>query len=67
MTIILNDKPHEVAEGTSLAAFIENLGLPPQGIAVAISYEVIPKEHWAEMILTDRLELMLIQAVSGGQ
>ncbi|MDR0687850.1 MAG: sulfur carrier protein ThiS [Prevotellaceae bacterium] len=66
MTVILNDKPHEVAEGTSLAAFIENLGLKQRGIAVAINYEVVPKDRWAETILSDRTELMLIQAVSGG-
>jgi sulfur carrier protein len=66
MTILLNNKPHEVMEGTSLASFIESLGLQPQGIAVAIDYEVIPKEQWTETILSDRLELMLIHAVSGG-
>ncbi|MDR2765065.1 MAG: sulfur carrier protein ThiS [Tannerella sp.] len=66
MTILLNDKPYEVAEGTSLAAFVERLGLQPQGIAVAIHYEVVPKDRWADTILSDRLELMLIHAVSGG-
>ncbi|MDR2057520.1 MAG: sulfur carrier protein ThiS [Dysgonamonadaceae bacterium] len=66
ITITLNDKPHEVAEDMSLAAFIESLGLKPQGIAVAINYEVIPRDQWTDTILSDRLELMLIQAVSGG-
>jgi sulfur carrier protein len=66
MTIILNDKPYETPEGTSLVTFIESLGLKQHGIAVAIDYEVIPKDQWAETILSDKLELMLIQAVSGG-
>jgi sulfur carrier protein len=66
MTIFLNDKPHDAAAGTSLAAFVESLGLQPQGIAVAINYEVIPKEQWADTMLADRMELMLIHAVSGG-
>ncbi|MDR3340467.1 MAG: sulfur carrier protein ThiS [Candidatus Symbiothrix sp.] len=66
MNITLNDKSYEVVEGTSLAAFIESLGLKPEGIAVAVDYEVVPKDQWAETILSDRLELMLIQAVSGG-
>jgi sulfur carrier protein len=66
MTILLNDKSYEVTDGTSLAAFIESLGLKPQGIAVAVDYEVIPKDCWEETILSDRLKLMLIQAVSGG-
>ncbi|MDR1342890.1 MAG: sulfur carrier protein ThiS [Prevotellaceae bacterium] len=66
MTILLNDKPYEAAEKTSLAAFVESLGIARQGIAVAIGYEVVPKELWDETILSDRMELMLIQAVSGG-
>jgi sulfur carrier protein len=66
MTVILNDKPYEAPEDVSLATFIESLGLKQQGIAVAINYEVIPKDRWAETILSDRLELMLIHAVSGG-
>ncbi|MDR0415575.1 MAG: sulfur carrier protein ThiS [Prevotellaceae bacterium] len=66
MTILLNSKPYEAAEGTSLAAFVESLGLQPQGIAIAIGSEVIPRERWAETVLSDRLELMLIHAVSGG-
>ncbi|MDR1884529.1 MAG: sulfur carrier protein ThiS [Prevotella sp.] len=66
MTVLLNDKEHEAPEGTSLAAFIASLGLKQQGIAVAIDYEVVPKSQWADTILSDRLELMLIHAVSGG-
>jgi sulfur carrier protein len=66
MTVLLNDKEYEAPEGTSLAAFIASLGLKRQGIAVAIDYEVVPKDRWEETILSDRLELMLIQAVSGG-
>ncbi|MDR2040716.1 MAG: sulfur carrier protein ThiS [Tannerella sp.] len=66
MTIILNDKPYETDEGMSLAAFIERLGLRPQGIAVAIDYEVVPRDRWADTILSDHMELMLIHAVSGG-
>ena len=66
MIIKLNDKEHKVEEGTTLASFIENLGLKTQGIAIAINYEVIPKNDWAKTILSDNLELMLVQAVSGG-
>jgi sulfur carrier protein len=66
MKVILNDKPYDVAEGTSLAAFVESLGLKPQGIAVAIDYEVVPRERWGDTMLSDCLELMLIHAVSGG-
>jgi sulfur carrier protein len=66
MDVILNDETYTVAENTSLAAFIESLGLKPEGIAIAVNYEVVPKEQWTKTILTDKMELMLIHAVSGG-
>jgi sulfur carrier protein len=66
MTIRLNDKDYEVEEGISLATFIEDIGLKSQGIAIAVNYEVISKRKWEETILYDKMELMLIHAVSGG-
>ena len=66
MKIKLNDQYHEVEDGPSLASFIESIELKPNGIAVAINFEVVPKDKWAETFLSDRLELMLIHAVSGG-
>lgn len=66
MEIILNDKPYAVKDSTTLAAFVESLELKPEGIAIAINYDVIPKDRWAKTVLTDKMELMLIHAVSGG-
>jgi sulfur carrier protein len=66
MEVILNDKPYTVEENTTLAAFVESLKLKPEGIAIAVNYNVVPKDQWAKTILTDKMELMLIHAVSGG-
>lgn len=66
MKIKLNEKTYDVAEGTTLAKFLEELNIKPQGIAVAINYCVVPKNKWSETVLTDKLEMMLIHAVSGG-
>lgn len=66
MILILNDKSYEVADNITLAAFLESLEIKPHGIAIAIQNQVIPKNKWAETILTDKQELMLIHAVSGG-
>lgn len=66
MIVKLNDVRHEVAEGVSLAAFLERLGIQSKGVAVAIDYQVIPKDEWEAFVLTDGQELMLIHAVSGG-
>ena len=66
MIVKLNDKPYEVAEGTTLDRFIESLEIPLQGVAVAIDYEVIPKNNWPETKLADGMTFMMIHAVSGG-
>jgi len=66
MTVKLNDKPYEIAPGTTLGTFIESLDVPLQGIAIAIDYEVVPKSLWHETPLSDGMALMMIHAVSGG-
>ena len=64
--ITLNEKPYELAAHTSVANFIASLELPTKGIAVAINYEVVPKEQWEAVQLADGNELMIVHAVSGG-
>jgi len=66
MTIILNDKPYEISEGTTLEMFIKTLDIQLQGVAIAVNFEVIPKNEWNETILEEGMALMLIHAVSGG-
>lgn len=66
MIIRLNDKTYNVEDEITLETFIDSLAISKQGIAIAIGYQVIPKSKWKETILTDGIELMLIQAVSGG-
>jgi len=66
MIIKLNDKKYEVATGITLEQFIESLNIQLQGIAIALDYEVIPKALWSETQLKEDMELMMIQAVSGG-
>ena len=66
MVIQFNEKLHEAEEGVSLGKFIESLDIQLQGIAVAINYEVIPKNEWHKTTLKDGMALMMIHAVSGG-
>lgn len=66
MIVKLNNKIYETESGTTLQTFIESLGIKPAGIAIAIDYEVVPRELWSTTILSDGVELLLIHAVSGG-
>lgn len=66
MIITLNDKPHELPEGASLADFVAGLGLADGGVAVAIEGSVVPRADWPSTRLADGQKLILIHAVSGG-
>ena len=66
MNIEVNNTAHEVAEGTSLAAFVESMGVQPLGVAVAIDMEIVPKGQWESTMLADGMKLLLIRAASGG-
>lgn len=66
MVVKLNDKSYEVTQDTTLDMFIRSLDIQLQGVAIAIDYEVIQKNQWTSIKLKDGMELMMIQAVSGG-
>ncbi len=60
--IFLNGSIHLVPESMSVEELIESLGLPKNGIALAINSEVIAKSGWSERSLSpqDRVELLTI-------
>lgn len=66
MNILINSKPLEVKEGSSLADLAVQLELPKDGIAIAIDYKVVPRSIWGSTILEENIELMVLEAVSGG-
>ncbi len=66
MHIIVNGNPRELAEGASMAALIEALGLSGQRLAVEVNEELVPRSRFDEHRLAagDRVEI--IRAVGGG-
>ncbi|MDR2791784.1 MAG: sulfur carrier protein ThiS [Tannerellaceae bacterium] len=73
-TVRLNGTAYEVSTGETMADFLQRVrkgetavsGNWWEGIAVAVNYEVVPREQWAQFVLTEGMEMMLIHAVSGG-
>lgn len=67
MEIHVNDKPHQIAEATTIQALLHQLNLPSQqGIAVAINQEIIPKADWEQIQLHAQDKVMIITATQGG-
>lgn len=64
--IQLNGEPREVPAGTTIVALVRLLGAPPEGVAVALNGEVIPRAHHATRTLLAGDEVEVIRAVGGG-
>jgi sulfur carrier protein len=66
MTITLNGESCELAEQTTLVAFIESRTGGTRGSAVVVDDEVVPRGAWADYRLRDGQRVELITAVQGG-
>jgi sulfur carrier protein len=68
MTVIVNGRPAEVADGETVAGLLASLGHAPggPGIAVALNGEVVPRGQWASTGLDDQDRLEVLGASQGG-
>lgn len=66
MTIELNGAPHELAEGTSVAALLTAVTGSTRGSAAVVDGEVVPRSQWHGYLLRDGQTVELITAVQGG-
>jgi sulfur carrier protein len=67
VTVRVNDKPHTVADRTTLTQLLAGLGLSAaQGVAVAINDAVVPRSSWEEHCLAEGDQVLVIQATQGG-
>ena len=66
MTITVNGEARDLADGTTLDALLETLGVRRDGTAVALNDDVVPRAQHAGVALRagDRLEFIV--AVAGG-
>jgi sulfur carrier protein len=68
MTIHVNGKPTDVADGTTVAELLGTLDVPPEGrgVAVAVDAEVVPRGAWGDHVLRDGEHVEVVAAVQGG-
>ena len=62
----VNGEPHEIAPGTTLAVLLSQLGVPSDGVAVAVNERVVPRARFAEHVLGAGDAVEIIRAVAGG-
>ncbi len=65
MKIFVNAKETDT-QATTLAALVESLGMPAQGVAAAIDMRMVPRTAWAETPLAEGAKVTIIKAACGG-
>ena len=67
MEVFINQQSYLLPENSTLAAVPDLLGiLSPQGFALAVNNQVIPKDNWTGFELQKNDHILLIRATQGG-
>jgi sulfur carrier protein len=66
MTIHLNGKAREVAEGVTVSRLLEELKLPPLRVAVQVNQDIIKRERYGEVALQPGDTVEILTFMSGG-
>ena len=65
-TIVLNGEARPIADGTTVAALVAELGLRPQQVAVEKNREIVARAAHADEVLHDGDVLEIVTFVGGG-
>jgi sulfur carrier protein len=66
MQIQLNGRPHQLADGTTVADLIASIAGSGRGSAAVVDGDVVPRSTWPASPLRDGQVVELITAVQGG-
>ena len=66
MNATINGEARDIAEGTTLAQLLHDLGIGGGGIAVAVNAHVVRGAAFAQHALHDGDSVEIIRAVAGG-
>ena len=66
MQVVVNGKPEDVAEGTTVAALLDRLNLAPVRVAVEINEELVPRRTFAATVVQTGDRIEIVTFVGGG-
>ena len=64
MKVQVNNKEVEMTPASTLTQLAAQLGLPVQGIAIAVNNKMIPRTEWEKFSLQENDNLVIIKAAS---
>ncbi len=67
MLVYVNEHEYSVNDKCNINFLLDNIDLKKKkGIAVAVNYEVISKDKWNEVYLSENDRIIIISATKGG-
>jgi sulfur carrier protein len=66
MELFVNGEAKTCAEASSLAEFIQQLGMKGDRVAVELNREIVPRAQWTDTQLHDGDRLEVVHFVGGG-
>jgi thiamine biosynthesis protein ThiS len=66
MTLHINGQPREFADGLTVSALVEELGLKADRLAIELNLEILPRARWDVTALKDGDKLEIVHFVGGG-
>lgn len=66
MNVKVNGEERDVPDGATVAELLRALGVPGQGVAVAVDGEVVARTEHERRVVPDDAEVEVLTAVQGG-
>ena len=66
MTVVVNGKPMELSDGTTIDGLLAHLRIKREFTAVAVNREVAPKSTYSETVLCDGDKIEIVRPMGGG-
>lgn len=66
LKIVVNGKPHDAADGLTIAALISDLGITAPRVAVERNMDIVDRERFDDTVLTEGDKVEIIHFVGGG-
>ncbi len=66
MKFKVNDESVEMQDGISVADLAKANNLPEKGVAIAVNNEMVPQIQWANKVIAEGDDIIIIRAVCGG-
>jgi thiamine biosynthesis protein ThiS len=66
ISVSVNGEPRSIADGSTIAAMLEAIGLDPKKVAVEHNREVVPRSTLGDVLVNDGDSFEIVHFVGGG-